>query len=145
VGALDDEIQRSAGSPLSLLLAELEDVERVTAVETAAGASATFSHFSQAVRRAVRRQDILVCETDTRAWVIARDTSRSGAQALGSRIADAVGAAQPWRGAPMVASVGTAVLGEDGQSAGELIESAEEARFGAAAAGDVEWPEPGDD
>jgi GGDEF domain-containing protein len=135
VGALEEEIQHAAGSPLSLLLAELEDVERVMAVETPADATATFGHFAQAVRSVVRRQDILVCETDTRAWIIARDTSRPGAQALGSRIAEAVGEAQPWRGAPLVASVGVAVLGEDGQSPAELIESAQESRFTAAAAG----------
>jgi GGDEF domain-containing protein len=136
VGALDDEIRRAGASPLSLLLTELEDVERVTAVETSAKATATFGEFAQAVRSVVRRQDILVCETDTRAWIIARDTARAGAQALGSRIADAVGAAPPWRGAPLVASVGAAVLGEDGRSAAELIESAEVARFGFAAGAD---------
>jgi GGDEF domain-containing protein len=136
VGALDDEIRRAGASPLSLLLTELEDVERVTAVETSAKASATFGEFAQAVRSVVRRQDILVCETDTRAWIIARDTARAGAQALGSRIADAVGAAPPWRGAPLVASVGAAVLGEDGRSAAELIESAEVARFGFATGAD---------
>jgi GGDEF domain-containing protein len=135
VGALEEEIDHAAGSPLSLLLAELEDVERVLAVETPADASATFGHFAQAVRGVVRRQDILVCETDTRAWIIARDTSRPAARALGSRIAEAVGEARPWRGAPLVASVGVAVLGEDGHSPSELIESAQEARFTAAAAG----------
>jgi GGDEF domain-containing protein len=135
VGALEEEIQRATDSPLSLLLAELEDAERVMAVETPADASATFAHFAQAVRAVVRRQDILVCETDTRSWIIARETSRAGARALGLRIAEAVGEAQPWRGAPLVASVGVAVLGEDGQSPAELIESAQEARFTAAAAG----------
>jgi GGDEF domain-containing protein len=137
VGALEEEIQRSAGSPLSLLLTELEEVERVLAVETPAAASATFGHFAQAVRSVVRRQDILVCETDTRAWIIARDTGRPGAHALGSRIVEAVGQAQPWRGSPLVASVGVAVLGEDGSTSAGLIESAEQARYAAAASGVV--------
>lgn len=145
VEALEDEIRRAGGSPLSLLLAELEDAERVTAVEAPEEARATFDEFARAVRSVVRRQDILVSETETRAWVIARDTARTGAQALGSRIADAVGTARPWRGVPLVASVGTAVLGEDGRSAAELIESAEEARFDASAGGDVDWPESDDD
>jgi hypothetical protein len=135
VGALEEEIGRSAGLPLSLLMAELEDAERMTAVETPAEASVTFDHFAGAVRGVVRRQDILVCETDTRAWIIARDTARLGAQALGSRIVEAVAAARPWRGAPLVASVGVAVLGENGQSPAELIESAQESRFAAAAKG----------
>jgi GGDEF domain-containing protein len=137
VGALQDEIHHSerSGAPLSLLLAELEDAHRVLAVETPDDATTTFGRFAQAVRGVARRQDILVCETDTRAWIIARDTGRAGAQALGSRIADAVGEARPWRGVPMAASVGVAVLGEDGRTPDELTEAAEQARFAATASG----------
>jgi GGDEF domain-containing protein len=137
IGALDDEVRRSEGSstPLSLLLIELEDADRVLAVETSGEATATFGRFAQAVRSVVRRQDILACETDTRAWIIARDTGRLGAHALGSRIGSAVRAAQPWRGAPMAISVGLSVLGEDGRDSASLIEAAEGARFAAAASG----------
>ncbi|HET9104360.1 MAG TPA: hypothetical protein VFN55_13480 [Solirubrobacteraceae bacterium] len=135
VGALQDEIHASGAAPLSLLLAELEDVDRVLAVETGSGAESAFGAFARAVRDVARRQDILVCESNARAWIIARDTGRSGAQALGMRIAAAVRAREPWRGAPLSASVGVAVLGEDGTSADELIEAAEEARFAAAAEG----------
>jgi GGDEF domain-containing protein len=137
VKALQDEIQRAerSGTPLSLLLAELEDADRVTAVEPAATAAATFSRFTQAVRTVARRQDIVVCETETRAWIIARDTARAGAQALGTRIVAAVSERSPWRGAPMLASVGLAVLGAEGRAADEMIEAAEEARFAAAAEG----------
>jgi GGDEF domain-containing protein len=144
VGALEDEITRSGGSSLSLLLAELEDAERVSAVAARAEASATFHQFAGAVRSAVRRQDILVSEAGGRAWIIARDTARVGAHALGERIAGAVRAAAPWQGAPLTASVGVAVLGEDGRTSAELIEAAEEARFVAAASGLEVWaPEPG--
>jgi GGDEF domain-containing protein len=144
IGALEDEIVRSGGSSLSLLLAELEDAERVSAVEARMEASATFNQFAGAVRSAVRRQDILVCETGGRAWIIARDTARFGAHALGERIAGAVRASAPWQGAPLMASVGVAVLGEDGRTSAELIEAAEEARFAAAASGvEVLAPEPG--
>jgi GGDEF domain-containing protein len=135
VSALEDEIVRTAGAPLSLLVAELEDAERVAAVEARAEARAVFNRFVGAVRSAVRRQDILVCESEARAWIIARDTARGGAQALGERIAVAVRASEPWRGAPLVARVGVAVFGEDGHTSGELIDAAEEARFSAAAGG----------
>jgi GGDEF domain-containing protein len=135
VSALEDEIVRSPGAPLSLLLAELEDAERVAAVEPRAEARAVFNRFAGAVRSAVRRQDILVCESDARAWIIARDTARGGAYALGERIAAAVKSSAPWHGAPLVASVGVAVFGEDGRTSSQLIEAAEEARFGAAADG----------
>ncbi len=115
------------------MLAELEDADKIVAAEKVP--AATFAAFAKAVREAVRRQDILVCEGDARAWVIARDTTRKGAQALGSRISVAVRESQSWRGGPMVASVGVAVLGEDGRSPSELIGAAEEARFAAEAGG----------
>lgn len=147
VDALEDEI-RAADAPLSLLLAELEDADRVRAVETepsGPGARGAFGTFARAVREVARHQDILVCESDARAWIIARDTGRVGAQALGTRIAAAVRAREPWRGAPLSASVGVAVLSEDGRSAAELIEAAEQARFAAAAEGvDVLRVVPGD-
>jgi GGDEF domain-containing protein len=135
VSALEDEIRRSPGGPLSLLLAQLDDADRVTAVEPRAEARAVFNRFAGAVRSAVRRQDILVCESDARAWIIARGTARDGAYALGERVAAAVRSSEPWHGAPLVASVGLAVFGEDGRTGGELIEAAEEARFAAAARG----------
>jgi GGDEF domain-containing protein len=135
VSALEDEIVRSARAPVSLLLAELEDAERIAAVEPLAQARAVFTRFAGAVRSAVRRQDILVCESEARAWIIARDTSRGSAHALGERISAAVRSSEPWQGAPLVASIGVAVFGEDGSTSEELIEAAEEARFSAAAGG----------
>ena len=135
IGALEEEILRSAGAGLSLLLAELEDADHVAAVESPSAAAATFGRFSAAVRSAVRRQDILVCETDSRAWVIARNTSHEGAHALAERIANALRRTDGWRGAPLTAGVGVAVLGADGRTGAELIEAAEEARFRASASG----------
>jgi GGDEF domain-containing protein len=137
IGALEEELLRSqrAGARLSLLLAELEDADRMLAVEAPARANAMFGRFAQAVRDAVRRQDILASESETRAWVIARDTGRAGAQALAGRIAATVRAAPEWRGAPLSVSIGIAVLGEDGIESEPLIEAAEEARFAAAASG----------
>jgi GGDEF domain-containing protein len=137
VGALRDEIARAgrASLPLSLLLVELEEAARLMAVDPAGEASATFGRFAQAVRMAVRRRDVLACETDSRAWIIARDTGRAGAQALGSRIATSVPAEESWRGAPLTVSVGLAVLGEDGYNAAALIDAAEQMRFAAEASG----------
>jgi GGDEF domain-containing protein len=137
IGALRDEIARAGrGSlPLSLLLVELEEAERLVAVEPGGEASATFGRFAQAVRTTVRRRDVLACETDSRAWIIARDTGRAGAQALGSRIAECVPTEGSWRGAPLTVSVGLAVLGEDGYNAAALIDAAEQMRFAAEASG----------
>jgi GGDEF domain-containing protein len=135
VSALEEEIERTGESPLSLLLAELEDAERMLVVETDPRGVATFGVFAQAVRAVVRRQDILVAESESRAWIIARETGRGGAQALAARISAAVREGASWRGAPMMASIGVAVLGEDGRTSSELIDSAEESRFAAAANG----------
>jgi GGDEF domain-containing protein len=137
LSALEEEVRHSgaAAAPLSLLLAELEDAERVTASASPERAGAAFGDFVAALRRVLRRRDILVWESDARAWVIARETSRAGAHSLGARIAEAVGESTGLSGAPLVASVGVAVLGEDGMSSGELIDAAEEARFAASARG----------
>jgi GGDEF domain-containing protein len=137
IGALEDEILRSerSGAALALLLVELDDADRISAAESAREASATFGRFAQAVRSVVRRGDILACESEARAWIIARDTSRAGAQALAKRAAGAVRAARSWRGAPLTVSVGVAVLGEDGRDSEGLAEAAEEARWSAAASG----------
>jgi GGDEF domain-containing protein len=137
VGVLDRELTRAqrSGSPLSLLLLELEEADRVIAVEPPGEAAATFGRFAQTVRGVMRRQDILACETDARAWIIARDTGRAGAQALAARTAGSVRMAQAWRGAPLSVSIGLAVLGEDGSDTDELIDSAERARLAAAAEG----------
>ena len=137
VGVLDRELTRAqrSGSPLSLLLLELEEAERVMAVEPPGEAAATFGRFAETVRGVMRRQDILACESDARAWIIARDTGRAGAQALAARTAGSVRMAQAWRGAPLTVSIGLAVLGEDGSDSDGLIDSAEQAMLAAAAEG----------
>jgi GGDEF domain-containing protein len=136
-GALDDEVDRAthSGAPLSLLVVELADADRMAAVEGRMGVGTAVGRFARAVRSAVRRGDILACESDTRAWIIATNTGRLGAQALADRVAAAVRAAEPWRGAPLGVSAGLAVFREDGADVPELIEAAEESRFAAEASG----------
>jgi GGDEF domain-containing protein len=136
-GALEDEVVRAtrSGASLSLLLVELADAERVVAVEGRLGAGATLGQFARAVRSAVRRGDILARESDTRAWIIATNTGRLGAQALADRVSAAVRASEPWHGAPLGVSAGIAVFREDGTDVSDLVEAAEEARFAAEASG----------
>lgn len=135
--ALREEVAHSgrSGVPLSLLLIELEDAQRVRAAESHEEARATTGRFLQAVRTVVRHQDILAQETDTRIWVIARDTGRSGAQALGERAVAAVHSAVPWRGAPLAISVGFAVWSEGADDVEGLVAGAEEACLLASASG----------
>ncbi len=135
IGALHEELDRARGSggSLSLLLVELEEADRIAVA--APGPEIAFGRFAQAVRSAIRRQDILACETEARSWIIARDTGRAGADALSTRIATAVASGHAWQGAPMTVSVGIAVYGEDGADAAGLIDSAERSRFAASASG----------
>ncbi len=70
-----------------------------------------------------------------RAWVIMPGLSRARAWGLAARLSSAVSAAQRWRGAPLKASVGLAVLGQNGDDAPGLIAAAEQARFAAQASG----------
>jgi GGDEF domain-containing protein len=137
VGALEDEIQaaKAAFAPLALLLTELEDADRLAAAAGPERAGEAFGEFSLAVRRVLRGQDILVQETPSRAWVIARETTRAAAHSLGARIAESVGETSSLSGTPLVASVGIAVLSEDGIERPQLMEAAEEARFAASARG----------
>jgi GGDEF domain-containing protein len=126
---------RSASTALSLLLVELADADRVRAAEGAA-AGAVFDGFGAAVRSALGGRDVLARgESGSRVWILARASGRSEAEALGGRVAEAVGAAEPWAGAPLVVSIGVAVLGEDGDAVQELIEAAEESLYAAAARG----------
>lgn len=137
IAALEEEIVRSrrSGAGLSLLLVELTDSERLLASGAPGDLSAAFGRFAQAVRSVLRRQDLLASEAEARAWVIARDTGRAGATALGRRIAEAVQAADAPGGAPLAVAVGLAVLDEDGHDTETLLEAAEEAAFAAAASG----------
>jgi len=102
-----------------------------------ADAQSIFGRFAQSVRSAVRRQDTLASETDTRAWIIAaRHRGAAARTPWPSGIAAAVRESPSWRGAPLAVSVGgrrprrgRPRLDRD------LIEAAEEARFAAEATG----------
>jgi GGDEF domain-containing protein len=135
--AIEEEIERARArrAELSLLAVELEDAERIRAVEPPRDAAMVLARFTRALRQALRREDLLACEGEGRAWVLARDSGRAAARALARRIADTVASAGGWRGAPLRAAVGVAVLGEDGDDAEALSERAEEAMLAALAAG----------
>ncbi len=137
VDVLDRQIDaaRRGDKPLSLLQVELEDAERVLAVEPVDEARALFGRVALAVEDATRPQDVVAGEGNGRAWIVAPETDRGEAVALASRIDDAVRAIGEWRRSPLTVAIGIAVLGEDAPDRDGLIEAAEEARFAAAAEG----------
>ena len=126
---------RGAGTQLALLLVELEDFERIRAVEAAQQAATSFDRLAAAVRGSVGPAESVVTDAGGRVWVIVPGAGADALSQLGSLIAAAVRDSGSWGGAPLRANVGIAVLDEDAGDAAGLIEAAEEARYAAAAGG----------
>lgn len=129
-----DRCQREGGG-LALLRVELVDGERVAATATDEQEGVPYGRLAQAIRQAIRRQDLVAADREGRAWVIAPGVGRAGAVALAERIAAGVERGESWRGGPLAATIGFAIYGEDGQDAATLIDRAEEAMLAASAAG----------
>jgi hypothetical protein len=134
-----DRAQREGGG-LALLRVELVDGERLAAAAADApdegdDRGVPYGRLAQAIRRAIRRQDLVASDRQGRAWVIAPAVGRAGAIALAERIGAGVEHGEHWRGAPLAATIGFAVYGEDGRDAATLIDRAEEAMLAASAAG----------
>jgi len=133
-----DRAQREGGG-LALLRVELVDGERLAlAAEQQVDSDdrgVPYGRLAQAIRRAIRRQDLVASDRQGRAWVIAPSVGRAGAIALAERIGAGVEHGEHWRGAPLAATIGFAVYGEDGRDAATLIDRAEEAMLAASAAG----------
>jgi diguanylate cyclase (GGDEF)-like protein len=111
-------------------------IEEEAAVEVEiAGAAAALAAVEDAVRGELRPGDVLGREQDGRLWVVAADLGASGARALAERLADAVAAVAPVRGAPLTASIGVAASPEDGSDVEALSARADEALYAARAAG----------
>lgn len=125
---------RGEGGSLSLLLVELEDAQRLAAAEGDRGAEELFGAFDGVVREIISDQAEVHAEPG-RAWLVAAGFDRAAARALGSLLVSALRSAQPWRAGPLSASVGIAVLDEDGEDGAGLRAAAEEARFAAEASG----------
>jgi GGDEF domain-containing protein len=136
-GTLEDTVARAraAGEPLALLLAELVDAGRISMVEDAESFARLLNEFRAAIRTAAGAERVVVDDGDARAWVVAPGAGREAADALGASVDAAVRAGPGWRGAPLIASVGVAVLGEDGDDAEALLETAERSMLAAAAGG----------
>ncbi len=132
VPALEERI--ASGRPFALLLAELEDLDRLTGAEPELHLEALFARLARAVRAEVRGPDVVAWEDGGRTWVIADDVARGGAESLARRIAEALRGAE-WRGAPLLASIGFALYPQDAERVEALIEAAEEGVFAARSAG----------
>jgi GGDEF domain-containing protein len=122
------------GRPFALLAVEADDAPRLVAADAEAAAGA-FARVEQAVRGELRPGDVLGRDEDGRLWIVAADLGAQGARALAERLADAVAAVAPLRGAPLTVSIGLAASPDDGADREALAGRADESLYAARAAG----------
>jgi GGDEF domain-containing protein len=132
-GDWEGAIERLAGNarPFALLALEADDAPRLVAADPDA-ATGALARVEQAVRGELRPGDVLGSEDDGRLWIVAAEP---GARALAERLADAVAAIAPVRGAPLTVSIGLAASPADGTDVQLLTARADESLYAARAAG----------
>lgn len=139
------------GEPFTVLLVDLDDIDRLLAVQddglvpdgAAVGASATaVADVSQVLEQAerllraeIRGEDALVRERAGRYWIVASGFDEAAGRALAGRVASAVHDGTVLHGAPLAVSLGMAVGPHDGATADALVARADEGAFRARAAG----------
>ncbi len=127
--------RRDDGRPFAVLCVEVADLDRLVAAEEQRGIALALEEAEAAALGQLRPADALVRERPGRLWLVTPDTDHDAARALAHRIAAAVAAGSPHRGAPLEAASGVAVCPDDGEDAAVLEGRAEEALFAARAAG----------
>jgi GGDEF domain-containing protein len=127
-GAVERHV--AAGQPFALLAIEVDDLSRLHAAD-ADEAAAALAGVEEAVRGELAPGDVLGREDDGRLWVV---VSGDGGD-LAERVAAAVAAGLPVRGAPLTVSMGLAASPAEGADTDALAARADEALFAARAAG----------
>jgi GGDEF domain-containing protein len=135
-GDWEGAVERLAAGarPFALLAVEVDDAPRLAAAD-APGAAEALARVERAVRDELRPGDVLGREEDGRLWIVAADLGATGARALAERLADAVAAVPPLRGAALTASIGVAASPAGGADRDELTARADESLYAARAAG----------
>jgi GGDEF domain-containing protein len=135
-GDWEGAVERLAAGarPFALLAVEVDDAPRLAAAD-AQGAAEALARVERAVRDELRPGDVLGRVEDGRLWIVAADLGASGARALAERLADAVAAVPPPRGARLSVSIGLAASPAGGADRDELTARADESLYAARAAG----------
>jgi GGDEF domain-containing protein len=135
-GDWEGAVERMAadGRPFALLAVEADDAPRLVAADADAAAGA-LARVEQAVRGELRPNDVLGREDGGRLWIVAAERGAPGARALAERLADAVAAVAPLRGAPLTVSIGLAASPADGVDREALTARCDESLYAARAAG----------
>jgi GGDEF domain-containing protein len=126
---------RGDGLPFAVLCVELVDADRLVHAGMDREVVEALEAAEAAVLGQLRPADALIRERPGRYWLTTPDTDASDARALGHRIAAAVEALPPHRGAPLLVAVGATTCPADAADANELEQRAEEALFAARATG----------
>ena len=135
-GDWEGAVERLAAGarPFALLAVEVDDAPRLAAAD-AEGAAEALARVERAVRDELRPGDALGREEDGRLWIVAADLGAPGARALAERLADAVAAVPPIRGAALTVSIGLAASPAGGADRDELTARADQSLYAARAAG----------
>jgi GGDEF domain-containing protein len=135
-GDWEGAVERLAAGarPFALLAVEVDDAPRLAAADPSRAAEA-LGQVERAVRGELRPGDVLGREEDGRLWIVAADLGATGARALAERLADAVAAVPPLRGAALTVSIGLAASPAGGADREELTARADESLYAARAAG----------
>jgi GGDEF domain-containing protein len=123
------------GVPVSLLALAVDDAPRLLGADHDGAAAEALARAERAVREALAPPSVLGREGDGRSWIVASGLGAGEAGALARRLADAVAAAGPLRGAALTVSIGVASCPPEAPDLDVLAARAEERLFAARAAG----------
>lgn len=134
--AVREALEHPGGHPLTVLAIEVDDLERLTALEGEPGLLPALLPVEEALAAASGPDDVLVREQPGRWWLVVPRTGTDAARVLAGRVSDAVVAAAPVRHhVALTASIGVAVFPDDGEDVQALLDHADQGVFTARALG----------
>lgn len=136
--ALDRALAGSGArrTPVAVLAAELDDLDRILHAHTAAELDAAVGAATRAITGVLPADAVVGDGDENGRWtVVIPGEDSDGARALANRCAAAVARAAELRGVPIAVRIGVASCPADGTTADGLVEAADRRRFAAAAAG----------
>lgn len=134
--ALDHALADAGGHPVTLLAIEIDDRERLSALEDGADLGPALEGLEAALVAGSGADDVLVRAQPGRWWLVAPRTGTDAARVLAGRLSAIVGARAPERhGAALTASIGVAVFPDDGEDSAALLAHADQGVFTARALG----------
>jgi GGDEF domain-containing protein len=136
VDALRAALDAPGAAPVTVLAIELDDLERLTAIEGSGPLADALTPLEAALTAAAGAGTVLVREQPGRWWLVAERTGTEAGRTLAQRLVAALAADAPVRhGAALTASIGIAVFPDDGTELAALLEHADQGVFTARALG----------